>query len=161
MKNVRPKNKEELSPESGSRKRVNSRNKGGNYERWLAKFFRERFNYSFCKTSRQTSRILDDCGVDLSGLPYNIQAKSGYWSHRPKADEIFKNMKEKLEANFPPTDVVHGQPKLLFHKLDGHQEEHHLVTMTFIDFIKLLKGYEQSKREPDKAVLDDKRPADR
>lgn len=144
MKNRKPKNKEELP---STKKRINSRNKGGNYERWLAKFFREQLNYAFCKTSRQSSRMLDDCGVDLSGLPYNIQAKSGYWNHRPKADLIFKTMKRKLEENFDLREGVHKYPRFLFHKLDGHEVEHHLVTMPFDDFIKLLKGYEQWKRE--------------
>lgn len=146
MKNVRPKNKEELNPESGKRKKINSRNKGGNYERWLAKFFREHFNYNFCKTSRQSSRMLDDCGIDLSGLPYNIQAKSGYWAHRPKPDVIFKNMKEKLDSNYDTREGVHKYPRFLFHKLDGHQPEHHLVTMMFDDFVKILKVYEKAQQ---------------
>ena len=93
MKNDNPKNKESLPPVSGRKKRINSRVKGSTYERHIAKVFREQFNYRFAKTSRQASRILDDCAIDISGVPYCIQTKSGYSDHRPKADVIFKDMK--------------------------------------------------------------------
>lgn len=145
-KNVKALNKDSLPPESGTR-RKNSRTKGHNYERWLAKFFREQFNYNFCKTSREASRMLDDCGVDLSGVPYNIQAKSGYKGHRPKPDLIFANMTEKLSKNFPEEDPIHKKLKLVFHKLDGHKPENHLVTLQFCDFIEILKVYEKYKED--------------
>lgn len=151
MKNLKPKNKEGLESLSGEtkiKKRINSRDKGGNYERWLAKYFREQLGYPYAKTSRAASKVLDDCGVDISGIPYNIQAKSGYWKYRPKADVIFKNMKALLTQNYDPRDQVHSWPRILFHKLDGHQPEHHLVTMTFDDFIKIFKAYEQQQLNP-------------
>jgi len=143
-KNIKAPNKDSLTPESGP-KRKNSRTKGHSYERWLAKYFREQFNFNFCKTSREASRMLDDCSIDISGIPYNIQAKSGYKGHRPKPDLIFGNMVEKLNQNFPKDDPIHERMKLLFHKLDGHKPENHLVTMQFCDFMKILKVYEKHK----------------
>lgn len=145
-KNVKIPNKDSLTPESGSR-RKNSRTKGHNYERWLAKFFREQFDFNFCKTSREASRILDDCGIDIANIPYNLQAKSGYKGHRPKPDIIFASMTEKLQKNFPKDDPIHNRIKLLFHKLDGHKPENHLVTLQFDDFIKILKVYEKHKND--------------
>lgn len=148
MKNVRPKNKEALSDQP-KKKRINSKDKGDRYEQWLAKFWKEQLGYPFCKTSRVASKMLDDCKIDLSGIPYNVQAKSGYWKYRPKPDVIFKSMKALLESNYDARDQVHSWPRILFHKLDGHQPEHHLVTMIFDDWIKIFKAYEQQQINPE------------
>lgn len=119
-----------------------SRTKGHSAEREFAKIFQE-LGFEFCKTSRLASRLLDNSDVDLSGLPFNIQIKSGYKGARPKADEIFLAMKESLKKNFPPEDKVHSLPKVLIHKLDGYKCENELVTMMFDDWIELVKAYKQ------------------
>lgn len=116
----------------------NNRNKGHTLERKLVKFFRDELNEEFCKTSRNASKLLDDCGVDLSGIPYNIQTKCGYLKDRPKADILFKGIKEKLIANFPSDDKIHNYPKILVHKIDGSCEENMLVTMTYKDWCKMM-----------------------
>ena len=51
--------------------------KGSNAERLYAAEFRN-LGFSFCKTSRQANRKLDDAGVDLCFLPFNVQIKAGY-----------------------------------------------------------------------------------
>lgn len=145
MKNDKPKNKESLSPVSGPKKRIKSKVKGSTYERLITKVFREQFNYAFAKTSRQASRILDDSKVDISGIPYNVQTKSGYWDHRPKPDMIFKDMKEALGKNFPPHDPIHKYPKILFHKLDQREKENHLVTMMYDEWLEMFTVYEKYK----------------
>lgn len=117
-----------------------SRNKGHNAEREYAEKFRQ-LGFEFCKTSRQASRLLDDSGVDLSGIPLTIQIKSGYWNNRPKADRLFKEIKENLKKNFPPTEKIHSYPKVIIHKLDGQCPEHQLVTMMWGEWVELLKAY--------------------
>lgn len=121
-----------------------SKTKGGNAEREFAKRFRE-LGFDFCKTARLASRLLDNSDVDLSGLPFNVQVKSGYKSNRLKPEEIFKAMKEALALNFPPGDQVHSLPKVLIHKLDSYKEENELVTMTWKDWVEFLKAYKQIK----------------
>lgn len=141
-KKIEVKNKQELSPDSGvKKKRVNSRNKGNNAERKYAKLFREEFDFSFCKTSRQTSRLLDDSKVDLANIPLNVQIKKGYWENRPKPDVVFKQMRDCLQSNFPPEDEVHGKPKVLIHELDGKQEENIMVTMMWKDWKEIYKNH--------------------
>jgi len=127
-----------------TRSKSYSRNKGHNCERDFAKKFRD-LGFEFCKTSRQASRLLDDSGIDLSGIPLNVQIKSGYKKARPKADELFKGMKEVLSKNFPPGDGIHKYPKVLIHKLDGMAQENQLVTMTWEDWVEFLKAYKQVK----------------
>ncbi|NLR61092.1 hypothetical protein HGH93_23525 [Chitinophaga polysaccharea] len=123
------------------KKRINSKQKGNTYERWVASKLRELFGLKYCKTSRQASRLLDDCGIDLSGIPFNISLKSGYRKGRPKPEEIFKNIKLKLSQNFPEHDPVHSNPTFLLHKIDGYKPENHIVSMTFDDWCTLLDGY--------------------
>ena len=55
----------------------NSRLKGHNYERELAKTFREK-GWVYCKTAREASgKLVDDSGRDLIDTePFNIQAKN-------------------------------------------------------------------------------------
>jgi len=123
------------------KKRINSKQKGNTYERWVAKALRDLFGFTFCKTSRQASRLLDDCGIDLSGIPFNISLKSGYRKRRPKPEEIFKNIKQQLALHFPKEDPVHSNLTFLFHKLDGYHPENHIVSMTYDDWCKLMIVY--------------------
>jgi len=117
----------------------NNRRKGHAYERELAKLFRE-LGYEHTKTSREASRLYDNSGFDLWGLPFLIQAKSGYKTNRIKPDLLFLKMKEALETNFPKNEkeMLQEYPLLIFNKLDGYKKEHHFVTMKVDDFIKLI-----------------------
>ena len=146
------KNKNRLSSQSGKKKRISSRNKGNDCERKYARIFREEFNFNFCKTSRQASRLLDDSKVDLANIPLNVQVKKGYWNVRPKPDQVFKQMRDCLKDNFPPEDKVHSNPKVLIHELDGRQDENILVTMMWKDWKVIYKNH----LEYIKLVEDDK-----
>lgn len=128
-----------------SKKRINSKQKGNTYERWLARFFREKFGYNFCRTSRQASRLLDDSGIDLSGIPYNVSAKSGYHLNRPKPDKIIWQMRQVLQQHFAAGDPIHGQLTFLMHRLDGRSPFHHIVSMTFDDWVTIMTIYEKFK----------------
>jgi hypothetical protein len=121
-----------------------SRTKGHTAEREFAKRFRD-LGFTFCKTARLASQLTDYSDIDLWGLPFNVQVKSGYERSRPKADEVFKGMKESLKLHFPPGDQIHSLPKILIHKLDSYQPEHELVTMTWKDFEEFVKAYKQVK----------------
>lgn len=94
-----------------------NKRKGSNAERYYAKVFREELGFTFCKTSRQSNRMLDDAGIDLNFLPFNVQIKAGY----AKGLNEFKTLKiirERLPELFPPFDAVHKQVDILIHKKD-------------------------------------------
>jgi len=50
--------------------------KGNTLEQLVAKDLR--VLYPFAKTARMTSKILDDCKIDITGVPFLIQCKAGY-----------------------------------------------------------------------------------
>lgn len=115
-----------------------NRTKGHNLEREVVRMLREELGHKFAKTARYASRMLDDCKIDISGVPYLIQTKAGYAKARPKAEEIFKQMDEDLKEHFPANDPVHTYPKILIHKINGRHKYHNLVTMPYNDFKFLL-----------------------
>ena len=119
------KNKNELPAAKPKYKNTGKRNRtaGQNYERQLAKEFRD-LGFSFCKTSRQASKLLDDCKVDLYGIPYNVQAKNVQSSVKYK--EIFDSMAELLAKKMPERLPF---PNVIFHKKKGEGE-----------FVKLVYG---------------------
>lgn len=128
------------------KKKVNVRRKGHSYERDLVLIFKA-LGFENVKTSRYASKLLDDCKVDLANIPLNIQAKSGYWNNRPKPEIIFKEMRAHLESNFPPGNPQRDYPKVLFHKLDGQQNEHQLVVMMFHEWMEIYKNHLKWLRE--------------
>ena len=123
-----------------------ARNKGISYEQDLASTLRQIWPKAL--TTRNASRILDSCKVDIAHVPLAIQAKSGYKARRPKADEIFNEMDTLLAKNLPKDSPILGYPKVLIHKMDARKKHNHLVTMNFddwFDLIKLAYGRQQNE----------------
>ena len=119
----------------------NNRKRGHDLERQVARDLTPFFK--FVKTSRASSRLLDDCGIDLSGVPFLIQCKAGYERNRPKFEDEYRNIKTNIKRNFPETSVIHGMPIILIHKLkagSGKQrgEELTQVTLSYDFFLHLL-----------------------
>ena len=54
-----------------------SRTKGHNGERELALLFKTETPFEKCTTTRNSSRILDNCKIDLNFIPLNVQSKVG------------------------------------------------------------------------------------
>lgn len=112
-----------------------NRLKGHNYERKWAKLFRD-MGYTYCKTSRQASRLLDDSKVDLAFIPFNVQCKN-VQSNLNYSEEI-RLIQETLKKNFPPDHDQHKYPIIVAHK-KGSKPEEELVIMKSDDFINILK----------------------
>lgn len=99
------------------------RNKGHQYERLLAKEFRE-LGFKNCKTSRYESKMLDDMKVDLTHTGFfNIQAKAV----------------ERLSPTYH--DILSSMPKdsnynLVFHKKNRKGD---VVVMTKDDFYEIIQ----------------------
>jgi hypothetical protein len=119
--------------------------KGNVLEQTVAKDLRSK--YPFCKTARQTSRLLDDCKIDLTGLPLLVQCKAGYNKSRPKYEVLFREMKELIEKNFPKTHPVHNLPYVLINKLNRtkggkqSQPEMNQVVISYDFFLNLIQNY--------------------
>ena len=98
-------------------KGASNKRKGSNAERYYAKVFREDLGFAFCKTSRASNRMLDDAGVDLNFLPFNVQIKAGYAKglNEIKTLDIIR---ERLPLLFPPYDDIHKKVNILIHKKD-------------------------------------------
>jgi len=114
----------------------NNKRKGSNYERLWVKRFKD-IGYSFAKTSRLASRLLDNSNVDVAFIPYNLQCKNV--KANIKYTEIFKEIEEDLKKNFPPHDVQHTYPIVIAHKRGRTKDEEHVI-MKAEDFIKLVKS---------------------
>lgn len=132
------------------RRAKNNRNKGNSMERDLAKIFRERFNYPFCKTSRQASRMLDACKVDLAFIPYNVQSKCVKASI--KYQEVFEEMQSELDKNYPPTDPQRNYPKLIFHRR-GPKKTQRYVVIQEDEFFELLDEIEKDSNKYGKGEI--------
>ena len=120
---------------------MNQRLKGHTFERRIAKFFREALDYTRGKTTRSCSRMLDACGVDIVGVPWLVQCKSGYARARPKFEEEYEYIRTQLSANFGAEHDVMNYPIILIHELDvgaGNKRlpHHTYVSMTLEDFAK-------------------------
>lgn len=115
---------------------------GSNAERLYAKLFRE-LGFSFCKTSRQASRLHDDAGVDLvETTPFNVQIKAGH-QRGMIPSKVLSDMKERSIRLFPPDNQIHKNINIMIHrkpvgKGKKRNEFDDLVTMSFEDFKKLL-----------------------
>lgn len=119
----------------------NNKRKGSDAERYYAKKLRD-IGYSHCITSRQGSKLFDDCGIDLLFVPYNIQVKAGEQKGMKPAD-VINYTKESMLAKFPPTSPEFNYPTVLIHKKPAsgprRVETDELVTMTYVDWEKMVR----------------------
>lgn len=121
-----------------------NRTAGHNAERRYAEIFRK-LGYKKTITTRKGSRLLDDCKIDLMFLPFNVQIKDGI-QRGMKPRDVLQSMKSLIEEHFPKNDKILEYPKLLIHRMvrtkgkRQRQEHDDLVTMSFNDFVKILKN---------------------
>lgn len=130
-----------------------NKTKGSNAERYYAKVFREDLGYTFCKTSRNGSKLHDDAGIDLIFIPFNIQIKAGKQRGLNVSNEL-SYMKDRIIELFPENSIEHTLPKILIHKKEvgaGNKrgEFSEIVSMTFEDFKKICINYGKSNSNSD------------
>lgn len=103
-------------------KRINSKNKGSDYERKIRLEMIE-LGWTECETARYASKKVDDSKVDLCNtVPLNIQCKA-----MEKTPNLFNVLDEM------PKDSNHN---VIFHKKNRRGE---IVVMRKEDFYELLK----------------------
>lgn len=106
-----------------------NRTAGHTWERTIARKFRE-IGFTHCKTSREASKLLDNCKVDHWGIPYNIQAKNGY-NKGLNYQEILNQIQELLGKDYPQRLEY---PTVILHK----KKTSHLAIMDMKDFYNLI-----------------------
>lgn len=123
--------------------------KGNVLEQNVAKDLRGK--YPFSKTARYTSKLLDDCKIDITGVPFLIQCKAGYNVSRLRYDRLYLEMKELIKKNFSPNHPVHNLPYILINKLNGtrgkKEPELNQVTITYEFFLELIQHYKTDNAE--------------
>lgn len=127
--------------DKSSRGKTNKR-KGSNAEREYAEKFRQ-LGFENCKTARQGAKMLDDCGIDLIFIPFNVQIKAGI-QQGLRPNKVLEYMKNRITEVLPKYSVEHNLPKILIHKRQVGQgnkrdEFSDIVSMTFEDFSKIIK----------------------
>jgi hypothetical protein len=126
--------------------KINKR-KGSDAERFYAKIFRDDLGFTHCKTARLGSKLHDDAGIDLIFLPFNVQIKAGKQVGLNASREL-TYMRDRMKELFPSSSQEHSFPKVLIHKKEvgagkKRTEVDEIVSMTFEDFIKLIKKIEK------------------
>jgi hypothetical protein len=108
------KNKNEL-PSEKIKSKPNVRRIGHNYERKIAKEFRD-MGFHRAATSRATSRIMDDAKIDINGVSYNIQCKA------VKTGLNVFSVLDDMEATIPKLVPEREQfINIVFHKKDREE----------------------------------------
>lgn len=120
---------------------MNNRSKGLRGERKYRLIFID-LGYTKCETSRNSSRLLDNCKVDLDFLPFNVQIKTGKHTSM-KPDVILTEMKTLIESTYEDTDRI-NYPYFIIHELEGkkgkvrtHNETQ--VHIRYSDLQKIIK----------------------
>ena len=127
--------------DKSSRGKTNKR-KGSNAEREFAEKFRQ-LGFENCKTARQGAKMLDDCGIDLIFIPFNVQIKAGL-QQGLRPHKVLEYMKNRITEVLPKYSVEHNLPKILIHRRQVGQgnkrdEFSDIVSMTFEDFSTIIK----------------------
>lgn len=112
-----------------------NRRAGHNYERLLAKEFREILGDSECRTSRHSSHLLDSCKVDLDCYFLNVQAKNV--RSNINYVELEKEIYTAINKNLPKRSEL---PIAIFHKKQN-QEFVVLSKNAFYTLAKIYKNY--------------------
>lgn len=105
--------------------------KGRTWERtiinWVKPF------WTFAQSSRATSRLLDNCKIDINFIPVLIQAKATQM--RPNFQKLWEECMSLIDKWYPPAEAkeLKKKPYVVFHKdttRRGGKNKPHTETMT-------------------------------
>jgi len=113
---------------------LTNRRKGHNFERELARLYREA-GFKNALTSRQASKLYDDCKLDFWGIPDNTQAKNVKASLNPLT--IIRQMKALIMEKLEPVEKRLHKPFVVIHK--QNKEIKVFIEMTLEDYFKWKK----------------------
>ena len=118
-----------------------NRRVGHDLERLTVRDLRDLFPKA--KTSREASRLLDNCKVDIANVPLLIQCKAGYEKARPKFDVLKAEALKLLQENFLKDDPIHNLPYVLRHSF----KKVDTATIDWNFFKLLLTSYNEVNKE--------------
>lgn len=107
-----------------------SRTKGHNMERAIVNELKE-IGYVNAKTSRYSSKLLDDSKVDINYVPFNIQSKAVKTSINYV--KLIAEIRALIKKNCPDRE---SYPLMIFHKRATNSD---LVIMERKDLYKILE----------------------
>lgn len=119
-----------------------NKRKGSHVERVYAKIFRD-FGHTKCVSTRQSSRMMDDCAVDLNFLPILVQVKAGK-QQGLNAAKVLKDIKERITEKLPHFSPEQNMIKIMIHHRDMPTGQKYrspydsIVSMTFEDFSRMF-----------------------
>lgn len=112
-----------------------NKQKGADAELYFMDVFHN-LGFRMCYPSRHTSKKHDNAGIDLLGIPFNIQIKAGRQKNLNPGKELF-SMSNKIQSMFPKEDEVFKNPCLLLHI---NNENEIKVYMSLLQFDKFRKN---------------------
>jgi hypothetical protein len=115
----------------------NNKTRGNTWERTVINEYKKRTKYTDATSSRLSSRELDNKGVDIYGLPFNVQIKT--LSKKPDLIEILNKM-PKGEDNLVIVKRTKKTPKGSFREVGRY------VVLDFDYYFKLLNDATNNKR---------------
>lgn len=107
-----------------------NKDKGSRFERKIRLDLKNKF--PFVKTSREASRLFDNCGIDLVNIPFFIQCKD-VQSKSLNYQKLKNECLTLVKFQFPPDQPQY--PYVLIHKVARNTIQ---VTMDYDLFLKLL-----------------------
>lgn len=90
--------------------------------------------YPLVRTSREASRMYDNCGIDLVFVPFFIQCKD-VQSKKLDFQTLKNSCLSLVKSNFPQDTPIY--PYILIHKVARNTTQ---VTMDYDIFLKLIDG---------------------
>jgi hypothetical protein len=108
-----------------------NRRVGHDFERKITQTLRE-MGYANALTSRQASRLYDDCKLDIWGVPFNVQTKKLKSPQNPMT--IIRQMQRAVEQKLEPVEKRMHLPWVYIQ--ESEKEIKVFVEMSLDDFKK-------------------------
>ena len=109
---------------------MSNRRRGHDFERKVINDFKKKTKFKECMSTRYASKYLDDQGVDVFGLPFNVQIKT--LNKKPEILEILDHMPKDDKLNFAVIKRTRKTPGGTF------REKGKYVTMSYDQFFELV-----------------------
>lgn len=112
--------------------------KGSDAEKHYAELF-VKLGYQNCKISSIADKKMDNAKIDLTGLPFNLQIKSGRQKNLSPGKELLI-MKGAIQSMFPSTSSTVHLPNILLHTYSPENEdkiEHVYMTLQTFNMFKI------------------------
>jgi hypothetical protein len=120
-----------------------NRRVGHDFERKIAQLLRD-MGYENALTSRQASRLYDDCKLDIWGVPFNIQTKK--LKTPQNSTTIIRQMKKAVEEKLEAVEKRMHMPWIYVQ--DSSKETRVFIDMSLDDFKKYFSSTDRRGLSP-------------